>query len=343
MISELKAKQASDRLKAKQANQEIRANSLERGLDGRIVMNIKDTEFGTVNSKTGKKKRTLPRSNLLRRKTKAKEKQFTDSASKYLGEVYNDYLNEMDLSTNSEGKVASKEKISQNSSDAPDAISAQLEEEIQMKIEENFRREQNALDDTDVLYSTVDRKRKKTNKREDVKEENEISSSFALTNMSRRTSSGKSSKPSSRRASRPSSRRSSRSSSRNRKTIQNSQQDNAGYGNDDLLNQSRRSSKQGRETLISSRRSSRQSAMSSRSFNRSLSSTSSEDNQIVIIVSHEPAYEDSMETMAYFDTQEDLKSSDEETVIMGSERRGSIYFDETDGEYGTWKRHKLKK
>ena len=63
----------------------------------------------------------------------------------------------------------------------------------------------------------------------------------------------------------------------------------------------------------------------------------------MIIVSHEPKTENSMEDITYFDTQEDIKFSDEETVIVGDRRRDSIYFDETDGEYGTWKRDKLEK
>ena len=51
----------------------------------------------------------------------------------------------------------------------------------------------------------------------------------------------------------------------------------------------------------------------------------------------------------YIDTVEDLKSSDEEErgrVKRGDgvgERRSSLYFDESDGAFGTWKRVKLEK
>ena len=44
----------------------------------------------------------------------------------------------------------------------------------------------------------------------------------------------------------------------------------------------------------------------------------------------------------YVDSQEKLKGEvDEVSVVTPDSRRGSLYFDETDGKYGTWKRKKL--
>ena len=45
-----------------------------------------------------------------------------------------------------------------------------------------------------------------------------------------------------------------------------------------------------------------------------------------------------MDNTTYFDTQEDLKMSDEETTGFSGSRRSSLYFDEQDGKYGKWKR-----
>ena len=59
--------------------------------------------------------------------------------------------------------------------------------------------------------------------------------------------------------------------------------------------------------------------------------------------------EPSLMRSTYIDTVEDLKSSDEEErgrVKRGDgvgERRSSLYFDESDGAFGTWKRVKLEK
>ena len=317
MLSELKAKQSGGGMKA---------NSLERGLDGRIVMNIKDTEFGTTNSKTEKKKRTIPRSNLLKRKVKTKDKQFTDSTSKYLGEVYNDFVKEMDSSSNGSGNGGGERKRNQGSNDTTDANSAQIQGEIKMTIDENFRREQNNLENTDVLYSTLDHKRKirKEKKKKEGEDQGQV---HEVRNQSR-----------------PSSRRSNKHHQNvtSNDKMEDAENEYEPVGPSSIhsrrdVNGSRRSSEH-----RNSRRSSRHSHRSIR--NRS-SSTSDDDHDdhSVIIVSHEPKTENSMEDITYFDTQEDIKFSDEETVIVGDRRRDSIYFDETDGEYGTWKRDKLDK
>ena len=47
----------------------------------------------------------------------------------------------------------------------------------------------------------------------------------------------------------------------------------------------------------------------------------------------------------YVDSQENLKGGggDDMSVVTSDSRRGSLYFDETDGKYGTWKRRKLER
>ena len=50
------------------------------------------------------------------------------------------------------------------------------------------------------------------------------------------------------------------------------------------------------------------------------------------------------EEFVYVDSQETLKGGwDDESVVTSGPRRGSLYFDETDGKYGTWKRRKLER
>ena len=49
-----------------------------------------------------------------------------------------------------------------------------------------------------------------------------------------------------------------------------------------------------------------------------------------------------VEEFVYVDSQESLKGGgDDMSVVASDSRRGSLYFDETDGKYGTWKRRKL--
>ena len=44
----------------------------------------------------------------------------------------------------------------------------------------------------------------------------------------------------------------------------------------------------------------------------------------------------------YVDSQESLKGGGEERgIVTAGSRRGSLYFDESEGKYGTWKRRKL--
>ena len=48
------------------------------------------------------------------------------------------------------------------------------------------------------------------------------------------------------------------------------------------------------------------------------------------------------EEFLYVDSQESLKGEREDVSVGTSDsRRGSLYFDETEGKYGTWKRRKL--
>ena len=50
------------------------------------------------------------------------------------------------------------------------------------------------------------------------------------------------------------------------------------------------------------------------------------------------------EKFVYVDSQESLKGGgDDVSVVTSDSRRGSLYFDETDGKYGTWKRRKLER
>lgn len=51
-----------------------------------------------------------------------------------------------------------------------------------------------------------------------------------------------------------------------------------------------------------------------------------------------------VEQYEYIDTHEDLKSicdDGESIIVVTQSRRSSLYLDESDGKYGTWKRQKF--
>jgi len=76
----------------------------------------------------------------------------------------------------------------------------------------------------------------------------------------------------------------------------------------------------------------------------------SKDSDTTIEASHHITVEVGSSGQHFVDTIEDLKSSDEEERRRrarrgrddgNGSRRSSIYFDESDGPFGTWKRIKL--
>ena len=96
MITELKNRlenrDAPDNID--ECDDNIKVSSLTRGLDGRIVMDIKDDQNQGQTQK--RKGHGFPGSSLLSRKRKTEKKEFTDSASRYLGDIYRDYVADMD-------------------------------------------------------------------------------------------------------------------------------------------------------------------------------------------------------------------------------------------------------
>ena len=71
-----------------------------------------------------------------------------------------------------------------------------------------------------------------------------------------------------------------------------------------------------------------------------MSEASTIRNHDVVIL--EDDCQEQVEVIEYVDTQENLKTGPEDiTVVSSDSRRGSLYFDESDGKYGTWKRRKL--
>ena len=78
------------------ANSNHKVNSLERGLDGRIVMNIKDET--TLGSNTSRHKKSRLGLSIPKRKKEKETAKFTDSASKYLGQVYQEFVADLDKS-----------------------------------------------------------------------------------------------------------------------------------------------------------------------------------------------------------------------------------------------------
>ena len=94
MITELKNKLENRDSNIDECDDNVKVSSLTRGLDGRIVMDIKDDQNQGQTQKG--KSRGFPGSNLLSRKHKTEKKEFTDSASRYLGDIYRDYVADMD-------------------------------------------------------------------------------------------------------------------------------------------------------------------------------------------------------------------------------------------------------
>ena len=76
------------------ANSNHKVNSLERGLDGRIVMNIKDET--TLGSNSSRHKKSRLGLSIPKRKKEKETAKFTDSASKYLGQVYQEFVADLD-------------------------------------------------------------------------------------------------------------------------------------------------------------------------------------------------------------------------------------------------------